>query len=134
MSRVHNSQTNIILISGASSGIGKNMATYLAKKGNVVYAGARKDTDLQDLNRIDNIFGIKLDVSIQDEINRVIETIRQKHGHLDVLINNAGIIGWGAIMNREISYFKKVLDVNLWGMIRLIQQCYPLLKKSNNYQ
>jgi len=128
-----NSDQNIVLISGGSSGIGRVIVEYLAQKGHKVYAGARKSEDIISLNSIPNVNGIQLDVTNQENIDSAITLIKKNHEHIDVLINNAGIAGWGAVIDRDINYFKKVMEVNVWGMIRLTQSCYHLLRKSRRF-
>ena len=65
-----------ILVTGASSGIGRNLAEALAANGYLVYAGARKQADLDALNEIPNIQSVRLDVTKQDEIDAAVETVR----------------------------------------------------------
>ncbi len=122
----------VILITGASSGIGNAVAEYLASQGNIVYAGARRYDDIKALNNIPNVRGVILDVTIPDQVKEVVEQIKREQGHLDCLINNAGIMGWGAVIDRDLKYYKSVFDVNLWGAVLMVKECYPLLKKSNN--
>ena len=120
----------IILITGASSGIGRAITGYLASKGDVVYAGARKEKDIELLNGIANVTGIQIDVTRPEEISEVVERIRKEYGFLDCLINNAGVMGWGAVIDRDLSYYHSVFEVNVWGAIRMVKACYPLLKQS----
>lgn len=122
----------IVLISGASSGIGFYSTNHLSKLGTFVIAGARKTIDIAKLSEIQNVQGVKLDVTQPEDINALVEFIETRYGYLDVLINNAGIPGWGAIMDRNIDYFQRVMDVNFFGALRMIKAFYPLLKKSNN--
>ena len=63
-----------ILVTGASTGIGRNLAETLAENGYHVYAGARKEKDLAALNAIDNITAVKLDVTKQDQVDAVFLT------------------------------------------------------------
>ncbi len=115
----------VILISGASSGIGKAVAEYLASQGNIVYAGARKYDDIKALNNIPNVRGVILDVTIPDQIKEVVGQIKREQGQLDCLINNAGVMGWGAVIDRNLEYYKSVFDVNLWGAVLMVKGCYP---------
>ena len=120
----------IVLITGASSGIGRAIAEYLASKSEIVYAGARKDIDIRELNQLKNVTGIKLDVTIQEEIEQAVSQIEQEQGKLDCLINNAGIMGWGAVVDRDMDYWHSVFNVNVWGAVSMVKAFYPLLKKS----
>src|SRR5210317_1919941 len=80
-----------ILVTGASTGIGRHMAERLAKEGFFVYAGARKQADIDALSAIDNIEGIRLDVTNQDEIDAAVQTVEKGGRGLYGLVNNAGI-------------------------------------------
>ena len=122
----------IILITGASTGIGLYLAKYFAKTGNTVYAGARKESDVAELSEKPNLIGVKLDVTKEAEITAVKEMILQKSNYIDVLINNAGIVGWGAVVDRDLAYFRSVFEVNLFGSIQMVKAFYPLLMASRN--
>ena len=128
----YNKKPQIILITGASTGIGLFLAEYFAEKGNLVYAGARKDSDIAVLSKNQNVIGIKLDVTNEEEITSAKEMILQESDHIDVLINNAGIVGWGAVIDRDVEYYKSVFEVNLFGTIQMVKTFYPLLNASPN--
>ncbi len=70
------SDQKAVLVTGASTGIGRKITEVLAAKGYFVYAGARKQKDLDDLNEIPNVQSIRLDVTIQEEIDAAVDTIR----------------------------------------------------------
>ena len=78
-----------VLVTGASSGLGRVMAETMAAKGYFVYAGARKDKDLEELNAIENIQAVRLDVNKQDQIDAAVKTIREAGRGLYGLVNNA---------------------------------------------
>ena len=63
-----------VLVTGASSGIGRMITERLAADGVFVYAGARKQKDIDELNRLENVRAVRLDVTIQDEIDAAVET------------------------------------------------------------
>ena len=96
----------VVVISGASTGIGYSLATELAAEGNIIYAGARKDSDVAKLSAISNITGIQLDITCLEQIENAVKEIENKEGRIDVLINNAGVTGWGAVMDRDMNYFR----------------------------
>ncbi|MDD5935796.1 MAG: SDR family NAD(P)-dependent oxidoreductase [Clostridiales bacterium] len=105
----------VIVISGASTGIGYAIATESTTDGNRVYAGARKEKDIERLSQHQNITGIKLDITCPEQISEAVKYIEKKEGHIDVLINNAGVTGWGAFIDRDMDYFRKVLEINYFG-------------------
>ncbi|MBE6023864.1 MAG: SDR family NAD(P)-dependent oxidoreductase [Cellulosilyticum sp.] len=92
----------VIVVSGASTGIGYSIAKELASDGNKVYAGARKESDIKRLSEMRNIVGIELDIIKPEQIQKAVQQIEQKEGHIDVLINNAGVTGWGPVMDRDM--------------------------------
>ena len=67
-----------VLITGATTGIGRVAAEHLASNGYFVYAGARKDSDIEELNKIENIQAVRLDVTIQEEIDAAVAHIRSE--------------------------------------------------------
>src|SRR5262245_47171181 len=69
--------TKAVLVTGASSGIGRSITELLARKGYFVYAGARTDKDLQALDAIPNVKGVQLDVTKPDQIAAAVETVRR---------------------------------------------------------
>lgn len=122
----------IVVISGASSGIGLAIVEQLSKKGHLVFAGARKEDDIANLTSIKNVQGIRLDITCPEEIAALAQHVETTTGHIDVLINNAGVPGWGAVMDREMAYFRQIMEVNLFGHVQMVKAFYPLLKKSES--
>src|SRR5688500_13304652 len=80
-----------VLVTGASSGIGRRIAETLAAQGYFVYAGARKAEDLAELGKIRNVQGVKLDVTVPADITAAVETVRRAGRGLHGVVNNAGI-------------------------------------------
>lgn len=122
----------IIVISGTSSGIGFCAVEQLSKMGNLIFAGARKEEDLARLSSMENVRAVKLDVTSAADITNLVQTIEAGPGYIDVLVNNAGVPGWGAIMERDVEYFEKIMEVNYFGQVRMIQSFYPLLRRSKS--
>lgn len=119
-----------VLITGASSGIGRNLAETLAAEGHFVYAGARKQADLDELNAIENIQAIRLDVTIQEEIDAAVETIRKEGRGLYGLVNNAGVAVIGPMIEVDEDDMQFQMDVNLFGPYRVTKAFSPLLIES----
>ncbi len=119
-----------ILITGASTGIGRNLAETLAGNGYHVYAGARKDADLAELNAIDNITAVRLDVTRQDQVDAVVEMIKERGTGLYGLINNAGVGGGGEVVETPIEDQTFVYAVNVEGVYRTTQAFAPLVIES----
>lgn len=119
-----------ILITGASTGIGRNMAETLAAEGYFVYAGARKQADLDALSAIENIQGIRLDVTVQEEIDAAVETVRQDGRGLYGLVNNAGVSVSGPLIEIDEDDMRFQMDVNLFGPYRITKAFAPLIIES----
>ncbi len=116
-----------ILVTGASTGIGRNLAETLAANGHFVYAGARKQADLDALSAIENIQGIRLDVTIQREIDAAVETIRDAGRGLHGLVNNAGVAVVGPMIEVDEADMQFQMDVNLFGPYRVTRAFAPLI-------
>ena len=119
-----------VLVTGASTGIGRKIAESLAAKGHYVYAGARKKSDLIALDKIDNVEGIRLDVTIPSEIQAAALHITQSGRGLHGLVNNAGVAVLDALIEMEESDLEFTMDVNVFGPYRVTKAFSPLLIKS----
>jgi NAD(P)-dependent dehydrogenase (short-subunit alcohol dehydrogenase family) len=116
-----------ILVTGASSGIGRNLTERLAENGYHVYAGARKDEDLAALNAIDNVTAVRLDVTRPDQVAAVVDLIREKGTGLYGLVNNAGVGGGGPVLETPIDEQSFVYEVNVEGVYRTTKAFAPLI-------
>ncbi len=123
-------EARAILVTGASSGIGRSITETLAAKGFFVYAGARKPADLEALNRIENVQAIRLDVTVQSEIDAAVQTIRDAGRGLHGLVNNAGVLITGPMAEVGIDQVKWLFDVNVFGVYRVTRAFTPLLIES----
>ena len=119
-----------VLITGASTGIGRNMAETMAAKGYFVYAGARKQKDLDALNAIENIQAIRLDVTAPEEIDAAVETVQKGGRGLHGLINNAGVYVGGPMVDVDVEEFMWLMDVNVYGVYRMTQAFAPMIIES----
>ena len=118
----------VILLTGASSGIGYQTAESLAKEGHIVYGAARRIEKMEDLKQ----FGVKsiyLDITDENSIKNVVDTIIGNEGRIDVLINNAGYGSFGAVEDVEINEARRQFEVNLFGLARLVQLVLPHMRK-----
>jgi NAD(P)-dependent dehydrogenase (short-subunit alcohol dehydrogenase family) len=119
-----------VLVTGASTGIGRNLAETLARNGHHVYAGARKDKDLAALNAIDNITAVSLDVTKQEEVDAVVALIQKNNTGLYALVNNAGIGGGGLVAATSIEDQTIVYKVNVEGVYRVTKAFAPMILES----
>ncbi|MEO1201060.1 MAG: SDR family oxidoreductase [Pseudomonadota bacterium] len=123
----HGDGQKAILITGASTGIGRYMAERLAKDGYYVYAGARKQKDIDELSAIDNIDGIRLDVTKQDEIDAAVETVAKGGRGLYGLVNNAGVFIGGPAVDVPVEELEWIMDVNVYGPYRVTKAFAPMI-------
>ncbi len=126
----HADEQKAILVTGASTGIGRNIAETLAAEGYFVYAGARKQEDLDALNEIDNIMAVRLDVTVQEEIDAAVETIRAEGRGLYGLVNNAGVATFGPLTQTPDSDLHFVFNVNVAGVLRTTRAFAPMILES----
>jgi len=116
-----------VLVTGASSGIGRKITEVLAGKGYFVYAGARKDEDLAALNEIENVESVRLDVTVQDDIDAALLHITEGGRGLYGIVNNAGVSVVGPMNETPEKDIDFVFDVNVYGPYRINKTFTPLL-------
>lgn len=121
----------VALITGASSGMGKSTANMLHSQGYTVYGAARRTDEMNDL-KAKGMEIIALDLTNDASIVQVVNTILQKEGRIDVLINNAGYGSYGAVEDVSLDEARRQFDVNLFGMARLTQLLLPNMRKQNS--
>ena len=119
-----------ILVTGASTGIGRNLAETLAEAGYHVYAGARKDKDLEALDAIDNITAVRLDVTDQEQVDAAVAMIEESGTGLYALVNNAGVGGGGAVADTPMEDQTFVYNVNVEGVYRVTKAFAPMIIES----
>jgi NAD(P)-dependent dehydrogenase (short-subunit alcohol dehydrogenase family) len=118
----------VILITGASSGIGYDAAQTLAQQGHRVYAAARRVERMEPLKTV-GVQVISMDVTDEASMQKGVESVIQAEGKIDVLINNAGYGYFGAIENVPMEEAHKQLEVNVFGLARLTQLVLPYMRK-----
>ncbi|HLA72541.1 MAG TPA: SDR family NAD(P)-dependent oxidoreductase [Steroidobacteraceae bacterium] len=116
-----------VLVTGASTGIGRKITERLAANGYFVYAGARKQADLDALGAIKNVQAVRLDVTNQKDIDGAVQTITKAGRGLYGLVNNAGVATAGAMTETSIEEFDLVMDVNVYGPFRVTKAFAPMI-------
>jgi len=122
-----------VVITGASSGIGKATALYLDQLGFRVFAGVRKETDYQALKEeaSDALTPIFFDVTDEDSIETAVRTVTEASaGKVNGLINNAGLSLNGPLELLPVADIKKLVDVNVIGLLAVTRAFLPLLRES----
>lgn len=124
-------RNKVVVITGASSGIGKSYAYAFAELGcNIVLAARSKDIIdnlAQELKEKYNIqaLAIQTDVSIQEQAENLITQTLEHFDHIDILINNAGIAGYSYINESNLEDMKKIMNTNYWGMVYCTHSVLP---------
>ncbi len=122
----------VVLVTGASSGIGQAAALKFANEGANVAAVARRIEKLQNLGEHSkNIFPFAADLTNEDQTSAVVKSIIHKLGRIDVVIHAAGIIGTGSIENVSLSDWDVMMNINLRSVLHLTQLCLSELIKNN---
>lgn len=117
----------VILVTGGSAGIGRAVAAHLAGLGHTVYGTSRTaEVEMTD----DGFRILRMDVTDEEMVKRGISFIADKHGKLDVLINNAGLGMTGPLENTSDEEAKFIYDTNVFGVLNTCRHAAPLLRKS----
>ena len=128
----------VILVTGASSGIGESVALEFARNGydviinyNTGYDRAiRIARDIEAKYSVSTLC-VKADISNEEEVKRMVEDVVDTFGHIDVLVNNAGIAIDSDFSDKTVSNFKKILDVNLIGTFLVSKYVFPHMDKGS---
>ena len=125
-------QNKVVIITGASSGIGKALAEKYASKGfNLVLAARRIERleKLKDkLQKVD-VLAVKTDVSKEEDCKNLINSTIKKFGKIDILINNAGISMRASIEDVKVEVLHRLMDVNYWGTVYCTKYALPHILK-----
>jgi len=126
--------TKIIIVTGASRGIGYQTALNLADTGHTVIATARTESKLKELaSKTENgtIIPVAADLTVSEHIQKISETAKDLGG-IDGLINNAGLVHKESFSDTSIDDFMRLMDVNVYGTVRLIQAIKPYMNNGSH--
>lgn len=118
----------IILITGASSGLGEACAKFLFKKGCIVY-GTSRNVSKSNLSKKDTFVMVQMDVNDEKSVKKAVASIIEKEGRIDVVVNNAGWGVSGSIEDIEVTDAKNLFETNFFGTLRVIKEVLPLMRK-----
>ena len=125
------SKKKVWFITGCSTGFGRSLATEVLAKGYYVVVTARKTADIEDLVKSypDTAIAVQLDVTKQNEIEQAVTITIERFGQIDVLINNAGIGYFAAVEESEEAEVRKMFEINVFGLAKVIQAVLPYMRK-----
>ena len=123
--------TKVILITGASSGIGFDAAEAFAQQGHRVYAAARRVERMEPLKAL-GVVPIRMDVTDSASMEAGVQAVLEAEGRIDALVNNAGYGYFGAIENVTLEEARRQLEVNVFGLARLCQLVLPSMRKQGS--
>jgi NAD(P)-dependent dehydrogenase (short-subunit alcohol dehydrogenase family) len=121
-----NGPRRVVLITGASSGIGRAAAELLAAQGHWVFGGVRAAATIRPLTGVELV---PLDVRDEASAKACVDEVRRRAGRIDVLINNAGINLVGAVEETSVSQAQALFDTNVIGVLRMVQAVLPGMRR-----
>ena len=119
-----------VLVTGASSGIGRRITERLAAGGYFVYAGARSRRDIDALSAIPNVQGVQLDVTVPADIAAAVATVTRGGRGLHGVVNNAGVVVAAPLIEADEKELDFIFGVNMYGPYRITKAFAPLLLQS----
>lgn len=123
-------ENKVVLITGASAGIGLSAATQLMNRGAKVYAASRRGGQNQKAsNGVGELIHVKMDVNIQTEIDAVIAQILKENNRLDAVISNAGNGIAGSVEDTSEEEMRYQFETNFFGAVKTINACIPVFRK-----
>ncbi len=123
-------QDKVIIITGASGGIGLALAHELSKRGGKVVLAARSKEKIDELSKaISGSIAIQTDVTKQEDIKNLIAETEAKFGRVDVLVNNAGRGLYAAVEKVDIKEYKNIMELNVFSVFNAMQEVIPLMRK-----
>jgi NAD(P)-dependent dehydrogenase (short-subunit alcohol dehydrogenase family) len=117
----------VILITGVSTGFGKETASLLAERGHAVYGTIRNQTETDPGVNI-----LKMDLTDEESVRSAVETVISREGRIDVLINNAGMHIGGPAENSPMEHIKLIMDTNFLGLVRMTRAVLPYMRKEQS--
>lgn len=125
--------SKVVVLTGASSGIGEATARYLARLGHKLFIGARRLDRLNTLQAELSSEGydvdvMVLDVTSLDDLQRIVDLAQTKYGRIDVLINNAGVMPLSPLAALKVDEWNRMLDVNVRGVLHGIAAVLPIMQ------
>lgn len=131
-------ENKVCIVTGASSGIGREVALAYAREGAKVVVGARRLEKLEELveegkDLPGEIYAVALDVSLQEDIDNIVDETMKKYGRVDVLVNNAGILdSYKSAVAIDDELWKKMFEVNVDSVMRASRKVLPIMREQKS--
>ncbi len=120
----------VIIVTGASSGIGLATAKHLASLGAFVVLAARSEGKLRELEKeLPGSLAVPADMRKEKDIERMVKKAHAKYGRIDALVNNAGQGLLGNVADIDIAQFRQIMELNLFAVVRAMQLVIPIMRK-----
>ncbi|MBS0000352.1 MAG: SDR family oxidoreductase [Cyclobacteriaceae bacterium] len=128
-------QNKVVIITGATSGIGRGCAEVFGREGAKIVFTGRDEKKMEEVNASLSCLGIEhtgylMDVSNERENRRLVENIIQRYGRIDVVINNAGISMRALLEDLDMAVFRKIMEINFFGTVYLTKYALPYILES----
>ncbi len=117
------SAAKVVLVTGASSGIGRTCVELLSARGHTVYGTSRRPSPVSAGHRM-----LELDVTRDDSVRKAVATVLEEQGHIDVVVNNAGQALAGPIEETSLEEAQHQLDINFFGVLRVCKAVLPAMR------
>ncbi|MGD9656318.1 MAG: SDR family oxidoreductase [Methylocystis sp.] len=133
----NNIEQKVVVITGASSGLGEATARHLSAKGATVVLGARRADRIQSLaNELaasgSKALSIATDVTSSEQVKHLVDTAVESYGRVDVMLNNAGLMPLAPLDRLKLAEWDQMIDVNLKGVLYGIAAALPHMKKQKS--
>lgn len=122
-------KNSVVLITGASEGIGEATAKLLTSKGAKVAIAARSKEKLEQLSKtLEGSVAITVDMTVPESIVKMVDHVYKHYGRIDILINNAGQALSAPVLDIDVNDFKRIMELNVYGPLRTLQAVAPIMK------
>jgi short-subunit dehydrogenase len=121
---------SVVIVTGASMGIGLALAKLLSEQGAKVVLAARSADTLKKLEKeIPNSFAVAMDMRKPEDITALVKAVKEKYGRIDVLVNNAGQGMSASVETIDIDGYKEIMELNVFSVVRAMQAVIPVMRE-----
>src|SRR5208282_374105 len=125
-----NIKDKVVIVTGASEGIGKAIAEVLAAEGGKLVLAARSEEKLKALaSKMPGAVALRADMRKAEDIGALVSAAMKEHGRVDVLVNNAGQGMYGPVESVDIESYKSMMELNVYAPLRAMQLVIPHMRK-----